>query len=415
MADEMRKYLIGPMPASDFLDEFFPTCDLPELLEVPTFTSGCYDRVVNAKKEKNAYQPFVRFFFSLTLLYYLLHSISDKINATQQFTPRLHIVNSSSFPDCNSCSKFPFQIKPDLTIYPNFAEKTNSALAEIFIEFKWKSSDDPFCCTDDSFLSTAKTARDTLGQITSYAAVQFGAQFRTHLYSILICRDTARILRWDRSGTIVTEAIKFNESPFLAEFFRRYSQAPPAMRGVDTSVIEPTASESSDARKALGWECHIPLFKLSVPAACGLSRFFIVQAPIATPYTPPGRATRGFKAYDLSGKAAVYLKDSWRIDLPDITAEGLVYATLEKASVPNIARCIVSGDILDHATKTQEYANKPWVKDHDSRARFIPHRHSRLVLDVIGRSLTEYKSSYEMTTAIRDALVGESLDLALNY
>ena len=111
----------------------------------------------------------------------------------------------------------------------------------------------------------------------------------------------------------------------------------------------------------------------------------------------------------------MYLKDSWRIDLPDITAEGLVYAKLEKDFDSNIAHCIVWGDISDHVTKTQEYASKPWVKHCDAKACFIPHRHSRLVLDVIGCILTEYKLSYEMTTAIRDALVGKSLDLALNY
>jgi len=38
---------------------------------------------------------------------------------------------------------------------------------------------------------------------------------------------------------------------------------------------------------------------------------------------------------------------------------------------------------------------------------FIPHRHYRLVLDIIGRSLTTFKSSYEMVAAIRDALYGE--------
>ena len=159
--------------------------------------------------------------------------------------------------------------------------------------------------TDGSFLSTTKTVRDTLGQITAYAAVEFGAQFQMHLYSILICRDTARILRWDRSGTIVTEAIKYNELPFLANFFCCYSVAPPTMHGIDTLVIDPTPSDLSDARKALGWECHIPLFKLSVPTACGLPCFFIVQSPIVTPYTPLGCATHSFKAYDLLGKVAV--------------------------------------------------------------------------------------------------------------
>ena len=122
---------------------------------------------------------------------------------------------------------------------------TDSSLAEIFIEFKWNPSDDPFCDVHDvscsqckagmvkSFLCGSKAGNDTLGQITSYAVAQLGSQFRTHLYSVFIVKGTARILRWDRSGTIVTEAIPYNESPFLAEFFRRYSKASPEMRGKD--------------------------------------------------------------------------------------------------------------------------------------------------------------------------------------
>ena len=49
--------------------------------------------------------------------------------------------------------------------------------------------------TVKSFLHNTKAAKDTLEQITAYAAAQFGAQFRTHVYSILIVKNTARILR----------------------------------------------------------------------------------------------------------------------------------------------------------------------------------------------------------------------------
>ncbi|KAI9466125.1 hypothetical protein BJY52DRAFT_1110112, partial [Lactarius psammicola] len=66
-------------------------------------------------------------------------------------------------------------------------------------------------------------AKDTLGKITAYASAQRGSQFRTHIYYIFILRQTARILRWDRTGTIVTQPIEYNESPLPAEFFRRYS------------------------------------------------------------------------------------------------------------------------------------------------------------------------------------------------
>jgi hypothetical protein len=58
---------------------------------------------------------------------------------------------------------------------------TNSALVEVFVEFKWNSVDNPFYNpepnSDQSFLHGSKTALDTLGQITSYATVQLSTQF----------------------------------------------------------------------------------------------------------------------------------------------------------------------------------------------------------------------------------------------
>ena len=99
---------------------------------------------------------------------------------------------------------------------------TDSSKAEIFLEFKWKSDDDPFCkihdvrcpkCKDrnfvncllckghkyvKSFFHETKSATNTLGQITAYASAQLGSQFRTHIYSIFVMKYTARIIRWDR-------------------------------------------------------------------------------------------------------------------------------------------------------------------------------------------------------------------------
>jgi hypothetical protein len=131
-------------------------------------------------------------------------------------------------------------------------EKTNSAMAEIFTEFKWFTTDDPFCSPITSqhknltcgqqhitFVNDSNAVRDTLGQITSYAAVQFSAQFRTHIYSVLIVRNTARILQWDRSGTIMMEAFDYDQSPYLVEFFWQYSAAPAAMCGKDETVSTP--------------------------------------------------------------------------------------------------------------------------------------------------------------------------------
>jgi hypothetical protein len=317
----------------------------------------------------------------------------------------------------------PFHVKPDVSIYPGSTAdevKTDSSISEIFTEFKWHTKDDPFCDLHDegsseSFLRGTQAGKDTLGQITSYAAAQLGAQFRTHVYSVFILRDTARILRWDRSGTIVTESIKYNEDGFLVEFFRRYSKASSAMRGIDASVSCPTNIQAKLARQALELDSSISLVKLSVPSDKGnTARYFVVPAPSATPYTPPGRATRGFKAYDILRRNVVFLKDSWRISLPDINMEGSIYKLLNDAKVPNVPQCIASGDILldYHATQTNLYAKKPWACYSESGARLIPHQHCRLVLDVVGRALYEYFSSYEMVSAVRNALIGEWYKLA---
>jgi hypothetical protein len=297
----------------------------------------------------------------------------------------------------------------------------------MFLEFKWKINDDPFCDVHDvdhpkfpnggesretvkSFLRNTKAAKDTLGQITAYAAAQFGAQFRTHIYSILIVKDTARILRWDRSGALVTEAIKYNKSDHLAEFFRRYSKASPEMRGKDMSVMNPTLAEADSARQALSLNDTDPLVKLMVPDKNASPLYYIAARPHVTPYTPPGRATRGFPAYDVTRHMPVFMKDSWRVDVADIWAEGLVYDSLKEAGVRHIPDCLSSGDILTdqyHATKTCNYVHEPWACY--VTARLIPHRHYRLTLDVIGRSLMTFSSSYEMVSVVRDTVIGNLL------
>jgi hypothetical protein len=344
------------------------------------------------------------------------------VSLTQPFTSHLTFVNSSAYVDSNPHLDFPFKVKPDISVYSTDSypgKVTNSAKVELFIEFKWKYDHDPFrppykiqhnSDTVMTFLRDTKTADDTLGQITAYAAAQLGSQFRTHAYSILIVKDTARFFRWDRSGTIVTEAFHYNESNHLVEFFRRYSKASPDMRGNDQSVSDPTPTEATLARQFLELDNDTPLVKLTIPHTDGSPLYYVASTPRVTPYTPPGRATRGFPAYDISRHTLVYMKDSWRVDIPNIWPEGLVYGELKKHSVRNIPDCLSSGDIATdqyHRSKTCAYVREPWACHSD--AHFIPHRHYRLTLDIIGRSLTKYQSSYEMVSAVRDAIIGELL------
>src|SRR6267154_2070569 len=59
MAEEMAKFIVGPMPARDFLDQFFPTRKIWGLSQVPLFKPGCYNDTLDAKCEIDVYRPFM--------------------------------------------------------------------------------------------------------------------------------------------------------------------------------------------------------------------------------------------------------------------------------------------------------------------------------------------------------------------
>jgi len=157
-------------------------------------------------------------------------------------------ISSSAQIDCSKQSDFSFNIR-----YAKDSQRrglTDIAHAELMIEFKQNTSDNSFCdpyilASDNerSILREGKACGDTLGKITSYAAAQLGSQFRTCVYLILIVKDSAQIIRWDRTGTIVTEAIPYNTDPTITEFFRRYHKAPSKVRRVDDTISQPTVDE----------------------------------------------------------------------------------------------------------------------------------------------------------------------------
>jgi len=420
LAEKVKKHLVGLMPPKEFLEMFFPLDKISQETEAEVFKVGCYKDTVQAVKERSAYGPFVsplngRPQPALTV------RLDFKIKTTETFMPGFSAVNSSNYPDHHQSSKFPFEVKPDVSVYagckPSYL--TELVSVEIFIEFKWNNTDDPFCDdTRETFACPSKNADDTLGQITSYAALHLAAQFRTHVYSILIVRCLARILHWDRLGTIMTEAFKYDQCPHLTEFFCWYSRAPDNMRGKDGIVSMPTYAEECTARCALGLtdKPDVPLHKLAVIRLDQDLLYFITPPSILTLYVPLGHVMHGFKAYDIATGQVVFLKDSWRIMLPGIKSEGWVYAKLNSANVCWTLNCLAWGDILDpyHVTQTQNFTQAKWActlndasNNSPNKHQFLCHQHTRLVLNVIGSTLLEYQSSFEMVSAVQNGLIGE--------
>jgi hypothetical protein len=59
MANEMKHFIVGPMPPQAFLDAFFPTDKLPDLGTVSSFKDNHYENTVTVTHECQAYLPFV--------------------------------------------------------------------------------------------------------------------------------------------------------------------------------------------------------------------------------------------------------------------------------------------------------------------------------------------------------------------
>jgi len=227
MGDEMRDYIVGPMPTSHFLNGFFPKKTIQTTNKAKAYRLGCFDKVGSCSSEIQAYAPFVHsihYDHPLTCIYFML-----QIKADAPFTPSLKFVNSSAHMDFSSQTSFSFEIRPDICTYSQGGQclgPTDVTCAELLTKFKWHKANDPFCdlyiplgAEHTIIFHKGKTCADTLGQITLYAAAQLGSQFCTCIYSILIVKDKAQLIRWDRMGAIITEAFCYNSNRTLAEFF----------------------------------------------------------------------------------------------------------------------------------------------------------------------------------------------------
>ncbi|KZT19637.1 hypothetical protein NEOLEDRAFT_1031113, partial [Neolentinus lepideus HHB14362 ss-1] len=53
----------------------------------------------------------------------------------------------------------------------------------------------------------------TCAQISDYARLMWHHQNRTFFFQILVIKDFARLLRYDRAGVIVSEAFRYQKTP----------------------------------------------------------------------------------------------------------------------------------------------------------------------------------------------------------
>ncbi|KAG1901811.1 uncharacterized protein F5891DRAFT_950129, partial [Suillus fuscotomentosus] len=340
-----------------------------------------------------------------------------QINAIKHFTPQLSFVDTHNRVDTQNCSKINstvFNVKPDVCMYPDGCAPSSPncdvSSAEIIIKFKWSYSHDAFCEASgvDSVVSQTERGMDTLGQIASYTTAQLGTQFCTHAFSVLIVRDRARIIRWDREGAIVTGPINYNNQPHLANFFHRYARASPEMCGINTSITLANDEDADLTRSQLNIPSTTRMFKVKVPNAEGSgSLTLVIPQPVTKPHSPVGRWTRACPAFDLVNKKVVMFKDSWWVSLPDVLPEGETYKLLMSHKVSNIASCIAYHDvppsIPQQSTQTAKFRRAKWAS---SQSPLTLHTLHCLVLNIVGEKLTDFESFRQLTLSVHDTLIG---------
>ncbi|KAF8634180.1 hypothetical protein AX17_004271 [Amanita inopinata Kibby_2008] len=240
LASETTRRVVGPMPVKTFLE-----------LYVPTRTSE------NLRFNRKATEQLVQ-------LVQLLEDVDEIqmyepwIKAMNRYSPnfKIHDVHDEEFSEIS--------IRPDIVLCSGTLNngKIDPSKIELFGEFKTCSVDDPFTDDDPGTVEADDNqARDTLGQMAAYAACHMGIQHRTHVFQILVFRNYARLLRWDRSGVIVTEEISL-EGSTLARFLWDFNHLSDAERGWDSCMRRPSQEVVDEAKSLLGesqeyWEVSL--------------------------------------------------------------------------------------------------------------------------------------------------------------
>ncbi|KAF8497624.1 hypothetical protein BU17DRAFT_59358, partial [Hysterangium stoloniferum] len=268
-----------------------------------------------------------------------------------KFCPNLELVDAHTTPAVDFGGK---QVKPDIQIYsPNFKRSGLSDITQtkMTVEFKIAVND----AFNDSgpFERSSKTARDTLGQITLYAMAHQAAQFRAHVFLVLVFPKYARFMRWDRSGVIITEKVPFSNPSYL-QFFWRFNNASPAARGVDTTATEFPHNHlvAVKAERSLGIEDGDRLFQVKLDPK---AHNYVFRRPTYTAVgSPLGCSTPVFPVYCVEIGKLVLLKDIWRVVSPSQSSEHMIYEQLNKRGIRNICTCKQGCDTLDQFTRTQD-------------------------------------------------------------
>ncbi|OBZ67750.1 hypothetical protein A0H81_12496 [Grifola frondosa] len=127
----------------------------------------------------------------------------------------------------------------------DFIGRVSWAWLSLSLEVKNRTETAPFSCDGGTYwLPDNDEARKSRGQLADYAKEVLARQHRQFFFMIVVIRDHARILRWDRAGAAVSRSFNYVQYPRkLGGFIYRYAKMTPVQRGFDPTATLATKEE----------------------------------------------------------------------------------------------------------------------------------------------------------------------------
>ncbi|EPQ55158.1 hypothetical protein GLOTRDRAFT_129451 [Gloeophyllum trabeum ATCC 11539] len=87
--------------------------------------------------------------------------------------------------------------------------------------------------------AVSQPRQDMRGQIVGYAAQMLAQQHRTHVFTLIVLGAWARFIRWDHSGAVFLERIRYAQcSQQISEFLWRFVKSSRQQQGYDETIKE---------------------------------------------------------------------------------------------------------------------------------------------------------------------------------
>jgi hypothetical protein len=443
--DESKKAFVGHMPVELFFNSFLPWQKHAE--RIPSH--GHFPAATAVEGEYESFVSLRTCFALLPLTRIKQISMAHQVGAeTLQFVDTRNSFDSKALYG---------HIRPDMAVYSKRKKVNDIDFSEMETWIEFEAELDPFKEVSGSDLSAIASdnieegptdAEAIVGRLLSIAVAHMGSGFFNHSFSVFIFGDSARLIRWDRAGAIVSEAFDYVHGKQLVEFFLRFDQLSPEQRGRDPTVTSPDDTVRKAAENALKprrnpgesneeFSERIESFDPNGfveyrihDSDSGETQCF-VGPPLARPaLSLHGRSTRGTPVYDVVTGAVCYLKDTWRINSDELFVEGKTYELLHKAKVDHVANVVAHGDVPTSDAVSRDVAtdDRPMTRYQITRTDLFcqssdewctirpqlqGYTHYRIVLDTVGREYTTFKSTKELLLVTVDAIRGVSLVVIL--